>query len=725
MCERQPSTDPHRQDSEERTVLFVGDPEIGDRLASAAGERGSSLTVTQFSPAAGTHRILSAEFDCLVLTSEADPDWSVLSTLDAPIALYGDIDSVRGRPDIQQATAIVLEQRDPPDAEILLPTIRALTESTARTSRADALEAVSAKRHTAAAFLVDERGEIRWSSTDLSSVLPGETARQLPETTSLYEQFAAVFQQSDGTPVSGPPGKSTAQTEQLLATAVGEQVRYYRRYSYPVTGDETKRLELIQDVTTTVDNYDRLALFEDLVENAEDGLFILDANWQVEYTNTSYANMLGYAPEQIVATHVAQQLSPGEMRRAQEATERLIEGENESAVVDLQLERDDGSELEAAVHLWLRQADGGEYAGLMGAVRDITDRKERERELERYETIVQALGDPVCAFDADGRFVYVNEAFEKQTGYDNETIQGESATTIINETAVETAESLISELRADDARTTATFEMELHTKDEQTVPTECHLALLPDDDGQFQGSVAVLRDITQLKRREKRLSRFASVVSHDLRNPLDVALGRVEVLPEIVDVDPEIEAHLDEVYDSLKRMEHLIEDVLVITRQREGALDRSPVSIEAVTRDAWQHVATDSATLRVTGSVEIKANQRRLLRLFENLFRNSIDHGVSSGSPALTVEIGTLETDWKRGETGFYVADDGEGIPPEQRNQIFEDGFSTNASGTGLGLTIVREISRAHGWQITLNEGLDGGAQFEFSGVKLAHKQTN
>jgi PAS domain S-box-containing protein len=722
MRDRQSSTGPGRQDSRPVTVLFVGDPEIGDSLASVADERESSLIVTQFSPAAGTHRILSAEFDCLVLTSEADPDWSALSTLDAPIVLYGDIDSARDRPEVQQATAIVLEQRDPPDANMLLPTIRALTASTARTSRTDALEAVSAERHTAAAFLVDETGEIRWSSTELSTLLPREVARQLPETNSLYEQFATVFQQSDGTPVSGPPGPRTDQTERMLGTAVGEQVRYYRWDSYPATDDESERLEVIQDVTATVDSYDRLARFEDLVENAEDGLFILDARWQVEYANTSYANMLGYAPEQIVGTHVAQQLSPGEMRRAQEATERLIRGDVESAVVDLQLERDDGSEIEAAVHFWLRRTDGGEYAGLMGAVRDITDRKERERELERYETIIQALGAPVCAFDADGRFVSVNEAFENQTGYDEETVLGEPATVVMDETAADTAESLIAELRADDTRTTATFEMELRTRDCQAIPTECHLALLPDDDG---GSVAVLYDISRLKRREKRLSRFASVVSHDLRNPLDVALGRVEVLPEVADVDPQTEAHLDEVYDSLKRMEHLIEDVLTITRQREETLDRSQVSIEAVARDAWQHVATDSATLRVVSSVEIQASRRRLLRLFENLFRNAVEHGVSGESSPLTVEVGTLETDWKAGEVGFYVADDGPGIPPEQRNQIFEDGVSTSAGGTGLGLTIVREIARAHGWQVTLSEGVDGGARFEFTGVKLAHEQTD
>jgi PAS domain S-box-containing protein len=527
-----------------------------------------------------------------------------------------------------------------------------------------------------------------------------------------------VFQHRDGTPVSGPADTHTAQA-QLLRTAVGEQRRYYRWDSYPVGEDGRERLEVIQDVTATADDYSRLALFEDLVENAQDGLFVLDANWQVEYTNPSYATMLGNAPDQIVDTHVAQQLSPGEMRRAQEATERLIAGSEQSAVVDLTLQRDDGTEIEVAVHFWPRWTAAGEYAGLMGAVRDITDRKTREQELERYETIIQALGDPVCAFDADGRFTYVNEAFEERTGYDNDTVRGEPSTFVMDDDDAHTAESLLSDLRGEDTRTTATFEMSLRTREGRAIPTECHLALLPEADG---GSVAVLRDITRLKRRERRLSKFASVVSHDLRNPLDVAMGRVEVLPEVADVDADTQQHLDEVYDSLKRMEHLIEDVLAIARHGDAELDYSAVSIERVAREAWQHVETDSATLRVAGSVDIQANQRRLLRVFENLFRNSVEHGVSAGGP-LTVEVGTLDTDWKRGEAGFYVADDGAGIPHDQRKQVFEDGFTTNDSGTGLGLTIVREIARAHGWHLSLGEGLDGGARFEFTGVKLAHKR--
>ncbi|PSQ36620.1 hypothetical protein BRD08_04590 [Halobacteriales archaeon SW_10_66_29] len=499
--------------------------------------------------------------------------------------------------------------------------------------------------------------------------------------------------------------------------AAGEGGGYYRHYSYPVGVGSADRIELLQDVTTTVGNHDHLALFEELVENAQDGLFVLNADWQVEYLNRTYAQLLGFDREELLGTHVAQQLSPGEMQRAQAATERLIDGETESAVIDITLQRGDGTDVEASVHFWPRYTDDGRYAGLMGAVHDITDRKARERELERYETIVQAVGDPVCTIDAEGRFVYVNDAFEERTGYELSTLRGEPISLVIGADAAATGEALITELLADPDSTTATFELQLPDRDGATTPTECQIALLPQEDGQYQGAVVVMRDISRLKRREQRLSKFAGVVSHDLRNPLDVALGRAEVLPDVADLDPETEHHVGEIYESLKRMEQLIEDVLAIARHGEMAVDLAPVSLEEVAAEAWASVETGDAELRIASTATVRAHRSRLLRLFENLFRNAIEHG----GPDVLVEVGTIDDG---SDAGFYVADDGSGIPGDQRDVIFDDGFSTTADGTGLGLSIVSEIVRAHDWSIDIADGIDGGARFEFTGVAAADQDS-
>ena len=102
---------------------------------------------------------------------------------------------------------------------------------------------------------------------------------------------------------------------------------------------------------------------------------------------------------------------------------------------------------------------------------------------------------------------------------------------------------------------------------------------------------------------------------------------------------------------------------------------------------------------RITGDREL------LLNVFENLFRNAVDHN----EPPLTVHVGTLDS----GRSGFYIEDDGGGIPEDAREEIFDHGHTTSEDGTGLGLYIVNELVTAHGWEISVTGGRDGGARFE------------
>jgi len=196
------------------------------------------------------------------------------------------------------------------------------------------------------------------------------------------------------------------------------------------------------------------------------------------------------------------------------------------------------------------------------------------------------------------------------------------------------------------------------------------------------------------------LDEFASVVSHDLRNPLNVAAGRLELAR--VECDSEHFAAIDTAHD---RMQTLIDDLLTLARQDE-ATDVEPVSLPTVTEDCWQTVATIDATLAVETERTIRADRSRLQQLFENLFRNAIEHAGAD----VTVTVGEISE-----TNGFYVEDDGPGIPVEDRKQVFEAGYSTNDEGTGFGLRIVREIVEAHGWNIRITDGPDGGARFEIT----------
>lgn len=141
---------------------------------------------------------------------------------------------------------------------------------------------------------------------------------------------------------------------------------------------------------------------------------------------------------------------------------------------------------------------------------------------------------------------------------------------------------------------------------------------------------------------------------------------------------------------------------------REGADvdDPLPVSLSATAERSWATVDAPDADLVVVSDLRFLADGDRLRQLFENLFRNSVEHAAAD----VTVTVGALE-----GGDGFYVKDDGPGIP--ERESVFEFGETSTAGGSGLGLAIVATVADAHGWTRRVTRSETGGARFEFGEV--------
>jgi PAS domain S-box-containing protein len=232
------------------------------------------------------------------------------------------------------------------------------------------------------------------------------------------------------------------------------------------------------------------------------------------------------------------------------------------------------------------------------------------------------------------------------------------------------------------------------------------------DEGTYFGRVWFFRDVTDSKEREKKLARqnarleeFASVVSHDLRNPLNVAQGRLELAREHCDSE-----HLDSASQAIGRSFTLIEDLLALAREGENASIIEAVDLAKICDGCWQNVETGEATFVNEVDRMIRADLSRLKQLLENLMGNAVEHG----GERVTVTVGDLDD-------GFYIADDGPGIPEDEREDVFEAGYSTTDEGTGFGLNIVNEIVEAHGWEIGVSSSEYGGARFEITGVELAN----
>ena len=221
----------------------------------------------------------------------------------------------------------------------------------------------------------------------------------------------------------------------------------------------------------------------------------------------------------------------------------------------------------------------------------------------------------------------------------------------------------------------------------------------------------------RLRQRNERLDGFASLVSHDLRNPLNVVSGRVEMARETVE-NPAVAEHLDTAAAGIERMEDLIADLLALARL-DTEVELMSVSLRDVAQGAWRTVPTGNATLTLRdGLGEVAADPPRLQQLFENLFRNAVEHGsrarsadpdpatLTDGGVGAEVTVGPLDVG------GFYVEDDGPGLPADEA--VFTPGVTTVEDGTGLGLAIVEQVADAHDWTVSAGAAETGGARFEF-----------
>jgi signal transduction histidine kinase len=258
--------------------------------------------------------------------------------------------------------------------------------------------------------------------------------------------------------------------------------------------------------------------------------------------------------------------------------------------------------------------------------------------------------------------------------------------------------------------------------------------------GEGTGGSLLFTDVSTCEERRRelastveRLERIADVVGHDVRNPLEVARIRLEAARESGDA-----VHFEKVAGALDRIERIVGDVFTA-----GVGDVDPtdtVALVDVAEAAWDTVDTTDAALVTTPAVSaltVRADADRLQRLFENLFRNSVEHGstgrraapddaVEQNGRDVTVTVDALPT-------GFVVADDGPGVPREVHEHAFEAGTTTTPGNSGLGLSIVDRVARGHGWQVSLVTGdattdagdaggSGGGARFEFTGVEIVDR---
>ena len=467
----------------------------------------------------------------------------------------------------------------------------------------------------------------------------------------------------------------------------------------------------------------------------------------IEECNDRFLDRLGYERDALLGRSVWDVYADESMASAVDGFDsgrRGSFGQQERTLITA-----DGERVDTLFRASPRVDASGDVIGTIGLYVDITERKRRERTLERLhdvtrrllraetrtavaETITDAVRDALGYPTNLVRFVDGDELRPAAITDGAERMLGERPVYRVGEGTAGRAFAEGETLIYDDVRSVDDDYDRQDARASMFVPIGDHgiLSVVDTAVGTFDRTDRHLAEIVaanaataltlldrsrDLERQNDRLEEFASVVSHDLRTPLAVVDGSLELACTRYD-----DEDLDRAARSLDRAFDLIEDLLALARQ-DDALDPRPVDLSAVAEACWRTADTADATLVVADDPTVRADERRLRRLLENLFRNAVEHGSTSSqlsaddavehgsTDALTVTVGSLDG------PGFYVEDDGSGIPDDGRD-VFEAGYTTGSDGTGLGLAIVERIAAEHGWSVAAVAADGGGARFEFRG---------
>jgi PAS domain S-box-containing protein len=467
-----------------------------------------------------------------------------------------------------------------------------------------------------------------------------------------------------------------------------------------------------------------------------------EESWPMEYVDGDCVGVTGYPAAALEEGDVAwgeDVLHPDDRAEMWDAVQDALAADEPFEVVYRIVTRDGDVRW-----MWERgrrvEAADRDAEMLEGFITDITAGKEREQELERQRAEMQQLQELLeHALAATDTYVWEWDlrTDEVERYPDVEPLFGLSADEIGD---VFTDDGFVNRVHPDD-RERVEEQIRRGVESGEGYQIECRFVsddrswwvrdraeVITDETGEPVRAVGSVTDITELRERERELERknerldeFASIVSHDLRNPLNLAIGRLGFAREESGPDDE---HLATVADALDRMERIVEETLALARQGKTVSEPEWVAVDTVGRASWRQVDTADATLQFDDSFRLRCDPDRLRHLFENLFHNSVEHDATDNRSApddsvervastdgtadsITVRVGRLDG-------GFYVADDGPGIPPDERETVFEPGYTTAEDGTGFGLSIVRRIADAHGWTVRVTESREGGARFEF-----------
>ncbi|PCR91183.1 histidine kinase N-terminal 7TM domain-containing protein [Natrinema ejinorense] len=425
-----------------------------------------------------------------------------------------------------------------------------------------------------------------------------------------------------------------------------------------------------------------------VVENMRDGFLVIDETNRVRDVNAAVRSQIADDDNESIIGRDIAAVFPEVMRIVRDGPS------TDHAQIAV-----DSSDRRRLFEVQVQRLSNDERFRLL-LLRDVTDQHAVE---QRYQALIENASDLITVIDDNGVIRYQSPSSTNVLGYDPSALEDRNYTEFVHPDDRERIAGAFSQ-GIEEPSSSEREEYRIRDADGEWRDVETVGRNLLDDPF-VDGVVLNTRDVTERKKREREIRRkndqleeFAGVVSHDLRNPLTIAQGYLEAARDAVDCE-----YHDDIEFAHDRIETIIGDVLVLAREGQAIGETERVDVEQAVEQAWTHVDTGEASLTVVSDRPIVADEDRFLQLLENLFRNAIEHGGSD----VNVRVETVAD-------GFFVEDDGPGIPADDRRDVLKYGYTKTEAGTGFGLAIVSRIAEGHGWSIRVTEGTDGGARFEF-----------
>ncbi|PGF15704.1 PAS domain-containing sensor histidine kinase [Natrinema sp. CBA1119] len=483
--------------------------------------------------------------------------------------------------------------------------------------------------------------------------------------------------------------------------------RNWRVWATPLrdgNGDIFAGLSFTQDVTEQVDRENHLERYETIVEVVNDGVYVVDEDGRFTMVNETYAKMLGYAPDELVGTDASAVVDDTVARKIRELEIATADTDVEWPSVEAELRTADGGTLPVEGTFAMLPEDDSRWHRV-GIVRDISERKARERRLEeserRYRTLVENFPEgAVGLFDEDLAYTAVGGQLLDEVGVAAEDRVGSSIDEIHPDGLVEEIEPYFHAALDGEANS---FEVERYGRH-----LYAHTLPVRNGDDEIFAGMVVVQDVTErreyqrkLEESNERLEQFAYAASHDLQEPLRMVTSYLTLLENRYGdaFDEDGREFLAYAVDGADRMRDMIDGLLEYSRVETQGDPFEPTDLNAVfenvREDLQIQLEESGAEITVEDLPRVEGDASQLRQVLQNLLSNAITY---SGDEPPRVHVGA---DRRGDEWVISVRDEGIGIDPANQDRVFTifDRLHSREEyeGTGIGLALSERIVERHG----------------------------